>query len=422
MTSQFPPGTQFWTAEWMLPVATPPIHWGFVAAQAGKIVAVGQVQDLPDGLANLPQPGTLLSPGLVNTHTHLEQSYPQMVDKAPKAPFSDWLLAVVAQNREHGSSEDKMMRAVAGCQELLATGTTCVNDLASGSESLQALAQAGLSGFVSLEFFHPAIEPVEITGILAAYQRLKAQSPNRLQVGISPHAPYNVSPNAWKALMDACDPPLIHAHAAESWDETLYFQGEPTSGIPELHQKLLGRTFQPRALAKSPVAYLAQFGLLNDRTILAHAVFTNEADRKLLADFGVTVTHCPRSNLFLQGQTLTAADWTDSGVVMGLGTDGRVSTENLDLRAEARCAMQLHGWIAQKALSMMTLEGAKALHLESKIGSLEAGKSADWVLWKAKQSTLSAEERLMSPDTQVQGVWTQGECRWTASTPAAVHG
>jgi cytosine/adenosine deaminase-related metal-dependent hydrolase len=233
----------------------------------------------------------------------------------------------------------------------------------------------------------------------------------RVQLGFSPHAPYNFSPSAWKAVLEACNPSVIHAHVAESWDETLYFRGE-SSTISTVHQKILGRTFHPQTLAETPVAYLAQFGLLNERTILAHAVHTTETDRKTLANAGVTVTHCPRSNIFLHGQTLRFSDWETSGVVMGLGSDGRVSTENLDLRDEARVAMQLHGWSAKQALKMMTLEGAKALRLNSVIGSLEPRKQADFVLWQTEPNGLPPEEAFMLPSTQVQGVWTDGQQRW----------
>jgi 5-methylthioadenosine/S-adenosylhomocysteine deaminase len=415
MNDVFQPGTQFWTAQWVLPVSAEPIEQGFIAVVEGKITAVGKIADLPKDLGVLlAETGSLLTPGLINTHTHLEQSYPQVIGKASDESFSDWLLAVVRQNREQGLSEHKKARALLGCNELLATGTTCLNDLSSGPEALQILDEKGLRGYVSLEFFHPDTENLQIDGLVAAYRKMESEKYSRLQLGFSPHSPYNFSPSAWKAFLEACNPPVIHAHVAESWDETLYFRNE-SSTIPAVHQKILGRIFHPQTVAETPVTYLAQHGLLNERTILAHAVHTTETDRKYLADAGVTVTHCPRSNMFLHGQTLRFSDWEASEVVMGLGTDGRVSTENLDLRDEARFAMQLHGWSAKQALKMMTLEGAKALRLENITGSLELGKQADFVLWQTKLNGLSPEELLMLPSTQVQGVWTDGQQRWKAT-------
>lgn len=417
MADPFPPDTQFWTAQWVLPVSARPIENGFVAVKDGKILAVGRIADLPDALSvTEPEPGSLLTPGLVNTHTHLEQSYPDVVSRAPGASFGDWLLAVVQRNRAQGSPKEKAQRVFAGCRELLATGTTCVNDVASGPEALRELDEQGLRGIVSLEFFHPAWDAVQVEGIIGHYERhhlTYARHP-RLNVGLSPHSPYNVSSVAWKAVAEACKPPLIHAHAGESKDEVAYFQGKP-SGIHEVHQKLLGKTFQPMAFAQSPVAAFAESDLLNNRLILAHAVHTSAEDRKRLADFGVTVAHCPRSNLFLQGETLRFTDWQGSGVVMGLGTDGRVSTEDLDLREEARCAMRLHGWSAQDALRMMTLNGARALHLDDRIGSLEPGKRADIVRWQTKPTGLPPEGALMATETEVKTVWIDGQCRWEAN-------
>jgi 5-methylthioadenosine/S-adenosylhomocysteine deaminase len=421
LADAFPPDTQFWTAQWVLPVSAEPIEHGFVAVSDGKILHVGKIADLPGSL-NIasPMPGSLLTPGLVNTHLHLEQSYPEIVPKAHDEPFGDWLLSVVRQNRQHGSVEEKEQRILSGCEELLSTGTTCVNDVATGLEALQVLDEQGLRGFVSLEFFHPASEEVQVAEIIQRYKALHFiyAGHSRLSLGLSPHSLYNVSPPAWKAVADACKPPLIHAHVAESKDEMTFFQGKP-SGIYGVHQKLLGKTFQPMALGQSPIEALAQFDLLNNHTILAHAVYTSAEERKLLADFGVSVAHCPRSNLFLQGETLRFSDWQDSGVILGLGTDGRVSTENLDLREEARCAMRLHGWSAKDALRTMTLGGALALRLDDLLGSLEPGKRADIVLWQAEPSILLPEEALMAPETRVQKVWIDGQSRWEASRAAA---
>lgn len=417
----FPPDVRFLTAQWVLPVESEPIEGGFVAAASGKILEMGRIGDLPSGFsAPEPTPGSLLTPGLVNTHLHLEQSYPEMTPKPPGTDFSEWLLAVVRQNREQGQPEAKMARAQKGCEELLSTGTTCVNDVASGPEAFDALNQCGLRGFVSMECFHPDAETVRIDAIAAAYAALQTKGNNRLQVGLSPHSPYNVAPDAWQALLENCQPSIIHTHAAESQAETLYLQGKP-SGIAELHQTVLGKRFYPKAPAASSVAYLARFGLLNERTILAHAVHTDETDRALLAEHGVTIAHCPRSNLLLHGQTLNFSDWENTGIPMGLGTDGRISTPDLDLRAEARCAMERHGWSVAQALQAITLDGAKALRLDESIGTLIPGKSADCVLWQAEHAIVSEPERwLLQPSTRVAQVWIEGQCRWKNWRPAHV--
>lgn len=407
---------QVMTAQWVLPVNQPPIENGFVAAAQGKIVAVGPLSELPaDWPASAPQLGSIITPGFVNAHVHLEQSFPEPILKGADEPFSTWLLRVVGKISQDSEPQAKWQRCFNGSVEALSTGTTCVNDIASGPESLQVLDALGLRGVVSLEVFHPCVEPVVIAHWVAKYQELSQAYAGHglLRVGLSPHSPYNVSPAAWQALLAECSPPLVHTHAAEFEDESRYLQGE-RSCVQDLHQAILGRDFVPQALADSPLSYLGKFGLLNAQTLVAHAIQTSTEDRRLLAEAGASVAHCPRSNLALHGQTLKAADWQGLDVVIALGTDGRLSTENLDLRAEARYAMELHGWSAQEALAAITIQGAKALGLEQAIGSLAPGVEADWVVWQAPvESVLSPEMLVMQPETQVSRVVIQGHTRWT---------
>ena len=408
-----PENLQVITAQWVLPNA-------FVAWADGKIIAVGSCSAMPsDWTAAAPEPGTILTPGLVNAHVHLEQSFPAPIPKGDDEPFSAWLLRVVGILQANSDPQARWQRCFNGALEALSTGTTCVNDIASGPESLQALDALGLRGVVSLEVFHPATSPVVNGHWVDKFQTLQqayAAHP-LLQVGLSPHSPYNVSPAAWQALLDACLPPLVHTHVAEFEDEARYFQGL-ASCVQGLHQAILGREFAPQVLAESPVTYLQQFGLLNSRTVVAHTLHTSPADRQLLAQSGVSVAHCPRSNLALHGRTLTATDWEWLSIPIALGTDGRLSTENLDLRDEARCAMKHHGWRPQTALTALTLQGAKALGLSDRIGALSPGLAADWVLWKAPMDALDLpidgpEGLVFLPETEVARVAIDGQIRWT---------
>jgi cytosine/adenosine deaminase-related metal-dependent hydrolase len=402
-------------AQWVLPMDAPPIEHGFVALADGKIVVVGPLSELPaDWPAATARPGTVLTPGLVNAHMHLEQSFPEVIYKGADEPFSTWLLRVVARIQQESTPEDKFRRSLAGATEVLSTGTTCVNDIASGPESMQVLKQLGLRGTVSLEVFHPNVEPVVICHWVAQYNALKAASEGNLllRVGLSPHSPFNVAPMAWQALLNECQPPLVHTHLAESEDEVRFLQGQP-SDITVLHQQVLGREFQPQEQASSPVTYLHRGGLLNARTVAAHAIHTSETDRLLLAQAEVSVAHCPRSNMALHGCTLRASDWQALDIPLALGTDGRLSTENLDLRAEARYAMPLHGWTAENALHAMTVQGAKAMGLSDGIGTLTPGKFADLVLWQAdNNASKTPYEAVMDESTQVAEVWIQGRLVW----------
>lgn len=403
-------------AQWVLPVSGPPIENGYVRIENGKIAAVGPLSELPEGSYSSPQPGSILSPGLINTHIHLEQSFPAPIEKSPDEPFNEWLGRVVQRYRTATSRDDFRIRCEKGAEELLRTGTTCVNDIASGTEALEVLEERGLRGIVSLEIFHPAFDELNVERIMIAYTHFRDNFRHHrlLQAGLSPHSAYNVSPRAWQAVVDACEPPLIHTHVAEFEDEVRYLRGEP-SPLVHMHRSVLGRDFSPQRPASSPVQYLAEFNLLNNRTVMAHAVEVQGDDHGLIAEAGCTVAHCPRSNLALHGKTLAPQAWPED-IPVGLGTDGRLSTENLDLRAEARLAIQLHGWSYAEALRRLTWTGAQVLFMSDRIGTLESGKEADLVLWQAEPGAEGSPEALLLMDsTRVKQVRVAGQIRWEAT-------
>jgi cytosine/adenosine deaminase-related metal-dependent hydrolase len=424
----------FLTAHWVLPVAADPIENGFVEIGAeGQIVAVGAISQLSETLSS-PMPGSILTPGLINVHTHLEQSWPQTLRKERDGSFLDWLLAVIRLNRSGASSEGQRQRCEDGIEVLLSTGTTCINDIASGLESLACLDAAGLRGIVSLECFHPAAEPVptQIDRIAAAYADFAAPYWNHplLKTGLSPHTPYNVSARAWQALLAEIQPTFVHTHVAEWVDaEALYLQGRG-GPVETLHQEVIGQTFAPSFISDSSIAHLAEAGLLRPRLVLAHCLQTSAADRKLLeaspagsreTGSQLGLAHCPRSNVALHGKTLDWPDWQNSLLPIGLGTDGRLSTEDLDLRTEGRVAQKLHGWSDEETLNRLTVSGACVLGLEKKIGQLKPGFAADCVLWQCASDTLpdSPEQALAAfllPSTRAEEVYIQGECRWRFAT------
>lgn len=413
MTEAAPAISETWTAEWVLPVASPPLHQGFVRVEGGQIMAVGRLEDLPEAERPAPAPpGTLISPGLVNTHVHLEQTWPTPIPGNPDRPFSEWLLQVRARNGSAESQPQKAERCRLGLAELLATGTTCANDITAGIAGVEALVEAGLRGISAQEFFNPG-PTVNVTEVVAFFGELLSRYAGhpRVQVGLSPHAPYNVSPPAWQAVLEAFPEAIIHTHIAETAAECQFVRGEG-GDIDIIHQSILKRRFPVDTPAASPVAYLARFKLLTPGMILAHAVHTDETDRRMLAEAGAGIAHCPRSNLALHGQTLRFEDWAGTGVSLGLGTDGRLSTPDLDLRAEARTAMQLHGWNPATALAHLTYHGAAVMGLNHLIGTLEPGKQADLVRWQGEPGEATPEARLMHPATRVEQVMIAGRIRW----------
>jgi 5-methylthioadenosine/S-adenosylhomocysteine deaminase len=189
----------------------------------------------------------------------------------------------------------------------------------------------------------------------------------------APHSMYTVdeaSLVAARKLADRYDVPML-THLAETQDEV---------AISNEKHKL------------TPVAYLDRIGVLGPRVVAAHCVWVNEADTTILKRRGVAVSHNPESNMKLASGTAPITRYLREGLVVGLGTDGAASNNDLDMFEAMRQAAFLHKLAtrdpqavpAATALEMATIGGARALGLEAKIGSIEAGKRADLIVVSMK--------------------------------------
>ncbi|MEB3286188.1 MAG: amidohydrolase family protein [Vampirovibrionales bacterium] len=425
-------GSRFWLAKWLLPVESNPIEDGFVESRSGVIVNVGRYADLDLDTQTLLTPlfeqavhqNWLLTPGLINAHTHLEQSVGKVAPSASKAPdMAAWLLEAKPILDKLNDPEVLETWLQRGITETVACGTTFVNDISRNGKSLEALETAGLRAIVSLEFFHPDTHTLHETllkTVVERYQKLQNQYRHhpRLRIGLSPHSPYNVSPNAWRWVLEKTganqSAVLIHTHLAESLAETAYLSGVPSQNgqqsIDAVHQAYVGKTFGASTPAQSPTQYLADHHLLCENLIAAHAVYTDAQDRSLLSRYGVCVVHCPRSNQYLQGETLNWEAMRSANIRMALGSDGHLSTPGLDLRAEGRIARILHDLSASEVLALLTQKAAELLQSEQTLGTLFAGKSADMALWRYQghKSELSPEEQFLAAQTECVASWVEG--------------
>jgi 5-methylthioadenosine/S-adenosylhomocysteine deaminase len=186
---------------------------------------------------------------------------------------------------------------------------------------------------------------------------------------IAPHAPYTVSEahlKAARALSDKTGAPIV-THIAETKrevDDSLKVKGD------------------------SPIDYLNRIGFLNNRVIAAHVVWPSDEELGLLKQLGVGIVHNPQSNMKLASGVAPVPQMLKNDLPVGLGTDGAASNNDLSLWEEMDTAAKLHKLIsrdpkvvsAQEAFEMATIRGARALHLEKEIGSIEKGKRADIVI------------------------------------------
>jgi len=362
-------------AGFVHPVTAPPIEDGAVLVDdRGTIAAVGPhpLVPTPPGARELDFRQASLVPGLVNTHTHLELTH--LAGKNAEREFAGWI-RTLRTLKDATTAEQFAQAAEQGVRDAWAAGVTCVADTGSTGAPLEALARLGGRGIYYHEVFGPdaAQARASMVELESAVDRLGASTSARLRLGVSPHAPYTVSDRLYRAVDDLARGAglPVAMHLAESRAETQLVR----EGGGPFADALRARGIQVARVARSPVQYLVQLGVLEQATpcLCIHCVQVDQDDVELLRRAGVSIAHCPRSNQAHGHGTAPVAAFRRAGLRVGLGTDSVVSVGDSSLWAEAAAA----GLEGEDALRMLTIEGARALGLESEIGSLEVGKAGD---------------------------------------------
>jgi cytosine/adenosine deaminase-related metal-dependent hydrolase len=374
------------TARWVFPVTGAPIENGAVTVEGGRVLRVGRRADLAaesSGAERLDLGEAALLPGLVNCHTHLElEAFPTSAQ--PEA-FVPWVVHLI-ETRRATPIPAQAAAAEAGALALVRSGTTCVGEVSSSGQSLAALRRVGLRGIVYREIVGLVPEEAEarLASARAEVQTMRdVARGGRLAIGLSPHSPYALS----ESLIRACGGLVRQAglpaaiHVAESPAETAFVTAAAGPIVRLLYPAVGCAVPPPRHLSRSPAAYLEGLGVSNWCSLWVHAVHLDEADCRSMAERGVAVAHCPRSNHRLSEGVAPIPSFLAHGIPVGLGTDSLASAPSLDLWDEMRAARAAHGGRLSAAaiLEMGTLGGARALGLGDRVGSLTAGKQADLI-------------------------------------------
>ena len=378
-------------AAWVAPISRPPIENGEVVIEGDRIVAVrpataeigGWVDDFGEAV---------LLPGLVNVHTHLD--YTVMRGLLEDMEFFPWIRELTAR-AVNLTREDWLASAAWGAAEALAGGVTAIGDCTFSSAAFEGARDLGLSGTIYQEVFGADdVRTVDeiVSELSVKVDRMRSDSAgSRLRIGISPHAPYTVRPALFRRLAEYAQTQNLQVciHTAESQAEAELLR----SGTGPFADMYVRRGIDWQVPGGSTVAYLDSLGILGPRTLLVHGVQVSASDRALIRERGVAWAHCPKSNAKLGSGVAPLGILRDLGTDgseppqsrVGLGSDSVASNNTMDLFEEMRFAVliqraagrRIAALGAAEILEIATLGGARALELDSEIGTLQPGKRAD---------------------------------------------
>jgi 5-methylthioadenosine/S-adenosylhomocysteine deaminase len=351
------------------------IEDGGVAIEGDTITAVGKRSDLEAkarGAKTIDARGTLVMPGMINGHAHAAMSLFRGV--AEDHSLNDWLQRYIFPAEKRNVTEDFVFWGTRlGVLEMLRGGVTTYADMYYFEDVVAGVTkEAGMRGVLGqtiLDF--PAPDHATPDAALAYTEKFieRWKGDPLITAAIAPHSIYTDSTETLKkaaALARRSGAPIL-MHIAEAPFES------------EISRAKHGG---------SPVSYLERIGLLGSDVVGAHCVWVDAADIATLVRRGVGAVHNPSSNMKLASGVMPVVDMLAAGVPVGLATDSAASNNNQDLFQEMNIAAKLQkvtrmdprALPARQVVEMATIGGARALHMDKKIGSLEAGKQADVVV------------------------------------------
>lgn len=379
-------------ARWVLPISAAPIEHGVVEVEGSRIAHVGRADawrtasraaNRYDEVRVVELGNAVLLPGLVNAHSHLELT--AMRGLLEGLAFRDWLITLTTVRRDLIDARALVDSACTGIHEALRNGITTCADTNESAAPLEAMRRCGIRGIGYVETFGPDPDRAaeSMAALMARVDVLRPLDTSLVQTGVSPHAPYSVSSKLFAEVARYAQRESlpVAVHVAESRAESALVRD--ASG--PFADGLRARGIAVASRGRSPVAMLADTGLLSARPLLIHAIQVDDADLALVADARATIVHCPISNAKLGHGIAPLARMLAAGIPTGLGTDSVASNDRMDMLGEARqstlfaslTAGSPDALTAHDALRLATIGGAQALGLSDRVGTLDVGKDAD---------------------------------------------
>lgn len=354
-----------------------------IAIRGDLIIAVGPASELVPryrAAKALEASGKLVMPGLVNTHNHAPMVLFRGI--ADDLALMDWLTRYIfPAEARNVDAEFVRWGTLLACAEMIRSGTTTYADMYYFEDTLaEATRQAGMRGVLGetvLDFPAPDHKTPQET--LAYTERFinKWKGHALIRAAVAPHSPYTVSVETMKAcgaLSERYNAPLI-IHVSETQDE----------------QRQIREKY-----GKTPTRHLDDLGILSPRVLAAHCVWVDDTDLETLVRRDVGIAHNPESNMKLASGAAPVVKMLKLGARLGLGTDGAASNNDLNMFEAMDFASKLQKFHlndpavlpARDVVKMATIGGARALHMEKEIGSIEVGKKADIILLATERTHL----------------------------------
>jgi aminodeoxyfutalosine deaminase len=375
-------------ARIVLPISQPPIENGAVLISENRIARVGQWNDFSPEMAGekvFDLGETILLPGLINAHCHLD--YTDMAGLwPPPKKFTDWIPLMLAAKAEW-SYTDYARSWLNGAQMLLESGTTTVADIEAAPELLPEVWDSTplrVFSFLEMTGVRTRRDPREI--LRAAVEKMNSLSHERNRVSLSPHAPYSTSPELLRLCVEIAREKKLRVatHVAESDQEFEMFARARGEMFHWLERN--GRDMSDCGHG-SPVRHVERAGLLGESFLAIHVNRLASGDAELLGKNHVHVAHCPRSHDYFRHPPFPRKELNQAGVNVCLGTDSlatmRVEKKEkpkLDLFEEMRLLAANDKTVSPKEIiQMATVNGAKALGMSELIGEISENAFADLI-------------------------------------------
>lgn len=351
------------------------IENGSVLIRNGMIESIAPKEEFKDIKADqvIDANGRIVMPGLVNCHTHLPMT--MFRGLADDLPLDVWLNEHIfpAEARDVNPESVEKWAEHAVKEMLLSGTTTCCDGYFLESCAAKAVQKTGLRAVLAqgvIDFPAPGVaDPSRNIEAAEGYLDEVSGTADHIYPSVFCHSPYTCSSRTLKAAKALAKERgvLFQIHVAETKNEA------------GMIQELNGRSI---------IKYLDDLGLLDEQTLLVHAVWVDEKDIEIIAQSGAGVAHCPESNMKLASGIAKIPAMIDAGINVGLGTDGCASNNDLDLFGEMDTTAKLHkvalmdpcAMSAKTCLEAATIKGAAAIGLDGITGSLEKGKKADIIM------------------------------------------